>query len=492
MPAGGGALSLPAWVSAYAPTLAGECGLEQGAYSFRPSEPAGVNWTASADLLAPVVLRLHMAHLLQDVVHYPLGLAGVLGTPNLGAARCGRASWRGRLGRRGCGLGVPGGAPRASLRPALLLPPPLAIDPDSPAAANVGGANADWGRRLLRLASSAYPAGLTLLDAAAPGGRCFRSAFVFGGGRGEVGQDALGADNPFWAAASFNRTPRPSPGTACATIRYTLLNRLDSRRLPRAETVADGIAVLTGRAGAGGTAAAGAAAAAAANAAAAKAKAAAVVKAAARGTAAATAAAAAAEAAAPPPPPPPVTVVAFDGTPRTPFSSQRALLAATSVLIAAHGAGLSNILFLRPGSIVIEVFPFGYTPHIFEELAAQLGIVHIGIMAAPDGQGVADCLRAAHGGAGASTAAEMGLPRVLAEWAAAAAAYPSRMRRGGGPGEVLTGLVPAADDPLQWHGLSAVAPALSSVRPCLRAQPLRLRPEALAMAAVTAAGCRKE
>lgn len=183
-----------------------------------------------------------------------------------------------------------------------------------------------------------------------------------------------------------------------------------------------------------------------------------------------------------------MTVVAFDGTPRTPFSSQRALIGATSTLVAAHGAGLANLLFLRPGSTVIEVFPFGYTPHIFEELAAALGVRHIGVMAAPDGQGVADCLRTAHGGAGASAAAVTGLPRVLADWAAAAAAYPSHMRP---PGEALQGLVPAADDPLQWHGLSAVAPALSSVRPCLRAQPLRLRPEALAMAAVTAAGCRK-
>jgi len=336
-----------------------------------------------------------------------------------------------------------------------------AKDDGGDGAAAAAAANASWGRHLLRLVGASWPAGVALLDAHSSGGVCFRSTFALGGGLVDVAPSALGADNPFWAAAGIVRTPRvspppPAPGVAgggrahaaaCAAARYTVLNRADARRLPEAATVADGISVLTSVAGGGGGDGDG------------------------DGGGA-----------------PAVTVATFDGAPRTPFSAQRTLLAATTTLVAAHGAGLANLLFLRPGSTVIEVFPFGYTPRIFAELAAQLGVVHVGVMAAPDEAGVDACLTTAHGGAGASRDVVVGLPVLLAKWHARAGGWKALLSP---PETALQGLMPAAADPLGWHGLTATAPALASVRPCLRAQPLAVRPEALAMAAVSAAGCRK-
>eukprot|EP00168_Porphyra_purpurea_P013037 TRINITY_DN3517_c0_g1_i1.p2 TRINITY_DN3517_c0_g1~~TRINITY_DN3517_c0_g1_i1.p2 ORF type:complete len:441 (-),score=172.96 TRINITY_DN3517_c0_g1_i1:82-1404(-) len=170
------------------------------------------------------------------------------------------------------------------------------------------------------------------------------------------------------------------------------------------------------------------------------------------------------------------------------FHEQVSMMQETNVVVASHGAGVANLLFLRPGSTVLEVFPFGYTPPSFAELAAQLGLAHIGVMAAPDVEGVAACLATAHGGAGAPPAVAVGLPVLVAKWRAAAGGWKGLLSP---PETALQGLAPAAADPLGWHRLTATAPALTSVRPCLRAQPLAVRPEALAMAAVTAAGCQR-
>lgn len=46
----------------------------------------------------------------------------------------------------------------------------------------------------------------------------------------------------------------------------------------------------------------------------------------------------------------------------------------TDIVIAAHGATLSNVLFMRPKTAVIEVFPTGYEPRMFQQLMVDVGV----------------------------------------------------------------------------------------------------------------------
>ena len=49
-----------------------------------------------------------------------------------------------------------------------------------------------------------------------------------------------------------------------------------------------------------------------------------------------------------------------------------------SVIIAAHGAALTNAAFIQPGTIVVEVFPTNYfLPDFFRPLIEQAGGLHI-------------------------------------------------------------------------------------------------------------------
>lgn len=51
------------------------------------------------------------------------------------------------------------------------------------------------------------------------------------------------------------------------------------------------------------------------------------------------------------------------------FEKQTQRMQTTDILLAAHGAALANIGFLRKESMIIEIFPFGWQPSIFSEMA---------------------------------------------------------------------------------------------------------------------------
>lgn len=52
----------------------------------------------------------------------------------------------------------------------------------------------------------------------------------------------------------------------------------------------------------------------------------------------------------------------------------------TDVLIAAHGAGNTNIAFMKPCSILLEIFPtLFYIPQYFEDLARSAGVLYASI-----------------------------------------------------------------------------------------------------------------
>jgi Glycosyltransferase 61 len=64
----------------------------------------------------------------------------------------------------------------------------------------------------------------------------------------------------------------------------------------------------------------------------------------------------------------------------------------TQILISVHGAELSNVLFLRRGASVSEVYPFRHTPTIFRDVLHALGIHHQKYIAKPDGETYQKCI----------------------------------------------------------------------------------------------------
>ena len=52
------------------------------------------------------------------------------------------------------------------------------------------------------------------------------------------------------------------------------------------------------------------------------------------------------------------------------------LYSRAELIIAAHGAGLSNLVFCRPGVRVLEIFPQGYSTRTFCLLALTVGAIY--------------------------------------------------------------------------------------------------------------------
>jgi hypothetical protein len=70
----------------------------------------------------------------------------------------------------------------------------------------------------------------------------------------------------------------------------------------------------------------------------------------------------------------PVRVLAFEGLS---FAEQVRALADVWLLVAPHGAGLTNLVFLLPGAALIEVFPLYWRPLLyFDTLARSCGVWH--------------------------------------------------------------------------------------------------------------------
>ncbi|CAN8062908.1 unnamed protein product [Agarophyton chilense] len=75
------------------------------------------------------------------------------------------------------------------------------------------------------------------------------------------------------------------------------------------------------------------------------------------------------------------------------FEDQVRIMQRTNVLIASHGAGNTNIVFLKPGGTVIEVFPFSYKAGPFDGFAKIFGIEYKTAMSAPQTSVFKGCLR---------------------------------------------------------------------------------------------------
>eukprot|EP00754_Rhynchopus_humris_P006650 Rhum_TRINITY_DN13177_c2_g1::Rhum_TRINITY_DN13177_c2_g1_i1::g.57626::m.57626 len=70
-----------------------------------------------------------------------------------------------------------------------------------------------------------------------------------------------------------------------------------------------------------------------------------------------------------------VRLVSFDGS-ALPYAAQLQALAATDVLVAAHGAALASIVVMTPGAAVVELFPHNFKYLMYEELARVSGLLY--------------------------------------------------------------------------------------------------------------------
>jgi capsular polysaccharide biosynthesis protein len=57
-------------------------------------------------------------------------------------------------------------------------------------------------------------------------------------------------------------------------------------------------------------------------------------------------------------------------------AGQRALFATAEIVVAPHGAGLTNIVWARPGTKLIELMPRGHANPCFMDLASQAGVAY--------------------------------------------------------------------------------------------------------------------
>jgi len=58
------------------------------------------------------------------------------------------------------------------------------------------------------------------------------------------------------------------------------------------------------------------------------------------------------------------------------LQAQAAIMRLADVVVAPHGNGLTNIMFMRPCSIVVEIFPARFRYVLFELLASQSSLVY--------------------------------------------------------------------------------------------------------------------
>eukprot|EP01060_Flectonema_neradi_P038572 TRINITY_DN8146_c0_g1_i3.p1 TRINITY_DN8146_c0_g1~~TRINITY_DN8146_c0_g1_i3.p1 ORF type:complete len:195 (+),score=26.14 TRINITY_DN8146_c0_g1_i3:737-1321(+) len=73
------------------------------------------------------------------------------------------------------------------------------------------------------------------------------------------------------------------------------------------------------------------------------------------------------------------------------YTEQLQLLTSSDIFIAAHGAALTNVISMRRGSCVVELFPNNFRYYMFEELSRLLGLHYYSHEAVSAPKGCKDC-----------------------------------------------------------------------------------------------------
>lgn len=74
------------------------------------------------------------------------------------------------------------------------------------------------------------------------------------------------------------------------------------------------------------------------------------------------------------------------------FDDQVKIMQETNILIATHGAGNANFIFMRPSAAVIEIFPFSYKAGPFDGFARIFGLDYKFAMSAPQTDVFKECM----------------------------------------------------------------------------------------------------
>lgn len=64
-------------------------------------------------------------------------------------------------------------------------------------------------------------------------------------------------------------------------------------------------------------------------------------------------------------------------------AQQQALFASASVVCAPHGAALTNLVWCRPGTLVVDILPSSYLVPCFQELSRQSGLEYLPVICPP-------------------------------------------------------------------------------------------------------------
>ncbi|OSX76860.1 hypothetical protein BU14_0171s0009 [Porphyra umbilicalis] len=475
-------------------TWVGRCGIRRPLYVLGTPAEAGLSLIrasryAALDLLSPAPARTHMPHFLSDAIG-SLVLMDLLGGSRWDAPA---ASYYCNTAAGGGGCDAAAAAAPANV--ALYLEraafnsswvaafarlmakaadapprPPPPPPPDGGGGAAGGDAAATAAAAAAAAAVTRPITGVTYLDrervfalgdavgdGAKPTAVCYRSLLSTAHVFWRMPRAAVGDANPFFAAARLPRTTRLQAEAAAVTAAGAAAHAA-------ATSAGDGAGAADAAAAAAMTAAAAAAAAAPCtitvtlNSRAGQRR---LTQTAQLGAAITALAAGHNHFFAPPRVAVRVTEAHFEGMP---FAAQQAAMRATDVLVASHGAGLTNMVFLRPGSAVLEVYPFAYTAELFAQMADFLGLAHTAVVAAPDGPAYKACL-ANYNGAADAFAKGGALPPPLAaafaEWDAAVA--------GGNTGPGRLRLERADNDGpvrrrrwcVRWQSLSVDVPAVA-------------------------------
>jgi len=78
------------------------------------------------------------------------------------------------------------------------------------------------------------------------------------------------------------------------------------------------------------------------------------------------------------------------------FEDQVAVMNEADVVFAAHGAGITNLIFMRKSALLFEVFPFAHVVSIFKDMADRLHVPYKFTIAKPQPEAVLRCLKLAN------------------------------------------------------------------------------------------------
>lgn len=102
------------------------------------------------------------------------------------------------------------------------------------------------------------------------------------------------------------------------------------------------------------------------------------------------------------------------------FHEQVSVMQESNIVVASHGDGNANFIFLRPRSYIFEVFPFGFASDLYRSLSTTYGALYSAVHAQPDEDVFLSCVR--HFNNGDSEEKES----FIREWKAAAKEFTDR------------------------------------------------------------------